>query len=201
MLTLQDAVNDLYRLAITEQKSQSTKRLTVLADFCVQELTKRQISEVQTEISIPGIGRDKQWDVAWRHASRVRLGISLKSLLKNVSGTVPNRIDDLMGEMANVQLWSPEIVTGYIMVFNTDPQHNKLRAKDGTRWSEFFKSAIEQLSGRRAPAWATGMIEAAIMVEIDFSGGPKLISPPHLDAFFNRLADCVKERNPGAFHQ
>ena len=67
-----------------------------------------------TEINVPGIGRSKKWDVGWPPAGRARLGISLKSLLRNIPGTVPNRVDDLTGEMANVQLLSPEIVTGYI---------------------------------------------------------------------------------------
>ena len=71
------------------------------------------------------------WDIGWPSNGRVRLGISLKSLLRNIAGTVPNRVDDLTGEMANVQLLSPEIVTGYIMVF--DITESGLR-QDGTRW-------------------------------------------------------------------
>ena len=40
MITAQDAIDDLYRVAVTQQKSTSTSRLDVLADFCVQELTR-----------------------------------------------------------------------------------------------------------------------------------------------------------------
>ena len=107
----------------------------------------------------------------WRGRQRVRcvLGISLKSLLRNVAGTVPNRVDDLTGEMANVQLLSPEIVTGYIMVFDTTG--SGLR-QDGTRWVDFFREAVERLSGRDAPAWAAGMVEASAVVEVDFSQAP-----------------------------
>ena len=32
----------------------------------------------------------------------------MKSTLKNISGTVPNRIDDLIGEAANAQLIPPK---------------------------------------------------------------------------------------------
>ena len=118
MITAQDAVDDLYRIAVTEEKATSTSRLDVLADFCVQELTRRGLKQVEKEASIPGAGREKKWDVAWQYDGKYRLGISLKSLLKNLRGTVPNRIDDLIGEVANAQLHSPEIVIGYIMIFN-----------------------------------------------------------------------------------
>ena len=117
MISAQDAVDDLYRIAVTEEKKTSTSRLQVLADFCVQELTRRGLKDVEKEASIPGAGREKKWDVAWQYDGKYRLGISLKSLLKNLGGTVPNRIDDLIGEVANAQLHSPEIVIGYIMIF------------------------------------------------------------------------------------
>ena len=117
-VTVQEAIEHLYRVAVVEQKTTSPARLSGLADFCVQELEKRGVSGVGAEVAVQGFGRVKQWDVAWEHAGKARLGLSLKSLLKNIPGTVPNRIDDLMGEVANAQLHSPEIVIGYIMVFD-----------------------------------------------------------------------------------
>ena len=143
-----------------------------------------------------GIGRTKKWDVVWPNEGRARLGISLKSLLHNISGTVPNRVDDLQGEMANVQLLSPEIVTGYIMVFNTAV--SELR-KDGMRWVDFFRGAVSRLSERGAPTWAAGMVEASAIVEVDFTERARIVSESDLSSFFDRLADCVKERNPEVF--
>lgn len=142
---------------------------------------------------IPGIGRTKSWDAAWPASGKIRLGISLKSLLKNIAGTVPNRADDLMGEMANVQLWSPEIVTGYVVVF--DVSASKARS-DGTRWVDFFRSTVERLSGRAAPAWAAGMVEASVIVEVDFSNRPLILSHPDMPCFFGQLKSHVAERNP-----
>ena len=195
MISLQDSIDELYRIAVIEKRTTSTLRLSRLADMCIQDLELRGIGGAEKEVVVPGIGRDKKWDVAWRHDGKARLGISLKSLLSNIAGAVPNRADDLMGEMANVQLLSPEIVTGYVMVFNVDP---KFEARgDGRRWVDVFGSYVEQLSGRRAPAWAAGMVEAAVVVEVDFSGGPFLVSPQTLDPFFDRLADSIKQRNPG----
>lgn len=194
MISLQDAVDDLYRIAVVEKKRQSPNRLAMLADMCVQELAERGIAGAAKEIPVPGIGRSKMWDVAWPATGKVRLGISLKSLLSNIAGTVPNRADDLMGEMANVQLRSPEIVTGYIMIF--DITGGSLR-KDGTRWVDFFRDAVNRLSGRDAPAWAAGMVEASAIVEVDFTEGPRIAAAPDMPAFFDRLAHCVWERNPG----
>ncbi len=197
MITLQDAVDDLYRIAVTENKRQSPNRLSMLASMCVEQLAMRGVVGAATEIPVPGIGRSKNWDVAWPPEGRVRLGISLKSLLRNIAGTVPNRVDDLAGEMANVQLLSPEIVTGYIMLFDTTG--SDLR-KDGTRWVDFFRESVERLSGRDAPAWAAGMVEASAVVEIEFSDGVRIVNSPDMDAFFQRLADRVRERNPESLY-
>lgn len=196
MISLQDAVDDLYRIAVVAQKRQSPNRLAMLADMCLEQLAERGILGAAKELSVPGIGRSKKWDVGWPSNGRVRMGISLKSLLRNVAGTVPNRIDDLTGEMANVQLLSPEIVTGYVMIFDT--AGSSLR-KDGTGWVDFFRAALDQLSGRDAPAWAAGMVEASAIVEVDFSEGPRIVATPDMTAFFDLLARCVKERNPDRF--
>jgi len=197
MISLQDAVDDLYRIAVAENKRQSPNRLSMLAEMCVEQLAVRGVVGAARELSVPGIGRSKNWDVAWPPKGRVRLGISLKSLLRNIAGTVPNRVDDLAGEMANVQLLSPEIVTGYIMLFETTG--SDLR-RDGTRWIDVFRDAVGRLSGRDAPAWATGMVEASAVIEIEFSEGVRIVHSPDMNAFFDRLADCVRERNPESLY-
>lgn len=194
MISLQDAVDDLYRIVKVEKKTTSTARLAVLADMCIQELAARGIVGGAKEVLVPGIGRSKRWDVGWPSAGKVRLGISLKSLLSRPGGSVPNRADEVMGEMANVQLSSPEIVTGYVMLFDVG-----LNGKRDGRWVDEFRSYVERLSGRQAPAWAAGMVEASVIVEIDFSEGPRVVAEPDMSAFFDRLAQCVRERNPDMF--
>ncbi len=196
MISLQDAVDTLYRVVVVDKKPTSNARLATLADMCLQQLAARGLADGTTEALVPGIGRTKKWDVAWPSDGKVRLGISLKSLLKNVGGSVPNRADDLMGEVANVQLSSPEIVTGYVMLFDVGQNGGGVQ-KSGERWVDTFRSYVEQLSGRAAPAWAAGMVEAAAIVEIDFSEGPRIVAEPDMSAFFDRLAHCVRERNPG----
>lgn len=197
MISLQDAVDHLYRVVEVDKKPTSNARLALLADLCVGELAARGVSGACKELSVPGIGRAKAWDIAWPETGKVRLGISLKSLLSNIGGSVPNRADELMGELANVQLRSPEIVTGYIMVFNAEG--NGRRKTDGARWADLFSEAIGRLTGRDAPAWAAGMVEASAIVEVDFRDGPRIVAEPDMPAFFDRLAQCVRERNPDMF--
>ena len=148
MISLQDAINDLYRIAVVEDKRQSPIRLAMLADLCIEQLDKHGIVGASKELRVPGIGRTKLWDIGWPAEGKVRLGISLKSLLRNIAGAVPNRIDDLAGEMANVQLLSPEIVTGYIMIFNTSGNGLK---RDGTRWVDDFRDAVYGCLGAMHP--------------------------------------------------
>ena len=194
-MKLQEAVDYLYQIAVVEGKATSTRRLDGLAQFCLAELAKRGLDGAVTEAKLPGGGREKFWDVAWSMDDKPRLAISLKSLLKNLGGAVPNRVDDLMGEVTNVQMYSPEIVTGYIMLFNVaEDSYSSLH--DGT-WSELLKRRISRLSNRRPPSWSIGMIEASLFVEVDFSDGPRLVSG-EADAkrFFDRLVADVRYRNP-----
>ena len=196
MLTLSEAVEDLYRVAVEEGRTQAANRMQSFGDLCVQELDVRSVNGVKKEVRIPGIGRAKKWDVAWSNAGNVRMAISLKSMLRNTGGSAPNRADDLMGEMANVQLRSPEIVTGYLTVFAVNESR-----RDGRRWVDVFRSYVDPLSGRRAPAWDPGTVEALSVVEVDFSERARLLAPSSLDEFFDLIVARLRERNPCAVNR
>ena len=194
MVSLDDAVQSLFQIAVIERKSTSTSRLQVLADHCVQELSRRGLENVETEAKIPGAGRPKKWDVAWQYRRKYRLGVSLKSILRNLGGTVPNRIDDLMGETANVQLHSPEIVIGYIMVFDVQ---SDAPTSQGPTWHDTLHQRLSSLSGRAAPSWATGTIEDYVLVKVNFRTSPKVVSVSQpLDSFFDHIVAQVADRNP-----
>lgn len=60
------------------------------------------------EVGIRGLGRQKDWDLAYVLAGKPRLLISLKSILKNLSGVVPNRLDDLMGRPQTCSNYRPK---------------------------------------------------------------------------------------------
>lgn len=196
-VTSQEAIEHLYRIAVVERKTTSPARLSRLADFCVQELERRGVGGAAAEVAVQGFGRVKQWDVAWEHAGKARLGLSLKSLLRNIPGTVPNRIDDLIGEVANAQLHSPEIVIGYIMVF--DRSQDAWSRKHNSTWLDLLRSRLDQLSHRAPPAWATGTFEGHVLAEVDFTDGPALLSDPSdFDRLFDGLVEHLRFRNPEA---
>lgn len=46
-ISLQDAVDDLYRIAITERSTQAPNRLDLLADMCIDELENRGVLGVK----------------------------------------------------------------------------------------------------------------------------------------------------------
>jgi len=194
-VTLQDAVADLYKRAWVDKATTSTARLDVLASLCVQELNARGLTDARIDPQIPGFARAKDWDVAWLHHGKARLAISLKSILKNLPGTVPNRIDDLIGEVANLQMHSPETAIGYVMLFNVAEDENS--KKHNCTWGELFRRRLRSISGRKAPHWTVGTIEAAAFIEVDFSSGPNLVSgAEELPQMFDTLVGLVKERNP-----
>lgn len=195
-ITLQAAIDHLYRTAVVGGASTSTLRLQGLARYCSAELEARGLPGAEAEVTIPGGGRPKQWDLAWQHDSKYRLAISLKSILKNLGGTVPNRVDDLMGEVTNVQMYSPEIVVGYVMIF--DVSQDVASRVHGSTWCELLRTRLSRLSGRSAPSWSTGMMEAFSLVQVDFSQGPLLITPePEVHAMLDTLVSEVRKRNPG----
>ena len=194
--SLEGAIRDLYRIAVEEEKATSTKRLSILAQTCIQGLAARGLHGAEAEVTIPGGGRDKDWDVAWKWAGKYRLVISLKSILKNLAGTVPNRIDDAMGETASIQLYSPEVVTGYVMVF--DCAKDALSQKHGCRWVELLENRLQRLAERRAPYWSPGTFEAFSVIRVDFSEGPRILGGAEaFEEMLNQLANEARTRNPG----
>jgi len=194
-ITLQDAIDDLYDIAVIQAKPTSTKRLRRLAEFCVQELAIRGLDGAQMDPTIPGFARAKDWDVVWEHRGKPRLAISLKSLLRNLGGTVPNRGDDLIGEVANLQMYSPEIVIGYVMLFNV--AEDAVSQKHGCTWATLLHRRLSSISGRKAPHWTPGTVEALAFVEVNFSARPDIVSGVEsVTNMFYVLADQVYERNP-----
>lgn len=103
--------------------------------------------------------------MAYEFAGKFRLLVSLKSMWKNAAGAVPDRLDDHMGELANVQQMRPETVIGYVVLF--DVQADSVRAADGLTWSEYFRQRIERIAIRKAPLWNQGLLEGSWFIRID----------------------------------
>jgi hypothetical protein len=199
-LDLERAIEEI----IARHKNDS-QRLAPLADFCVPALARFGLEGVKGgsigELSVRGFGRTKAWDVAYDFAGKFRLLISLKSIWKNASGTVPNRIDDLMGEAANVQQLAPELVIGYVLVF--DAAADSMR-KNPPRipWSEFFEAAVRKIAVREAPLWNYGLLEGTWFILIDSRNAPgrRLVNSAKAYAdgeqFFRSLVKRLYQREP-----
>ena len=162
--TLVDAVDDLLA-----RSTQDSGRLDKLANYCKEVFQREGLAGVRggkaDEVGIRGLGRQKDWDLAFVLAGKPRLLISLKSILKNLSGVIPNRLDDLMGEVANVQQLSPEIVIGYVVIM--DEAENTLRRDGGGTWIDHFDANLNRIAIRKAPLWNQGLIEGFWLIRID----------------------------------
>jgi len=176
MRSLESAIDSLLGLPTT-----STLRLKDLADYLVHLLKRNGLPSAsggsERELRVPGLARTKNWDVAYEFAGKFRLLVSLKSMLKNISGTVPNRLDDLQGELANVQQLRPEIVIGYVILF--DVAEDSRRKEDGALWSDYFEGALKRIAIRRAPLWNQGLLEGLWFVRFDsrMAPGRRLVNP------------------------
>ncbi len=107
---------------------------------------------------------------------------------------MPNRIDDLMGETANIQLYSPEVVTGYVVIIDVSQQNLR---KAGGKWCELLEERLDHLAVRRAPYWTPSTFEAYALIRVDFSKGPLLLSgEADFHEMLRTLANETKARNP-----
>lgn len=175
-----------------------------LADFAIEQIDQHGLPGAKggssSELSIRGLARPKKWDVAYEFAGKPRCLLSLKSIWSNAGGTVPNRLDDLMGESANVQQMSPEIVVGYILLF--DVKADKLRKQDNLWWSQYFKNAVKSIAIRRAPLWNQGLLEGTWFIKFDSRNefGSRVLKPSTAQnegsIFFSSLLRELKVREP-----
>jgi hypothetical protein len=162
-VALSEAVEHLLK-----SQTQAPDRLRLLAQYCVEAFAREGLQGVgggkATEVGIRGLGRQKNWDLAFVLAQKPRLLISLKSMLRNIPGSVPNRLDDLMGEAANVQQLSPELVIGYVIIMDVkeDSPH-----RSGGSWIDYFESNLGKIAIRKAPIWNQGLIEGAWVIRIE----------------------------------
>jgi hypothetical protein len=191
-MVLQAAIDELYRIAVIEGAAQSPARLRALAEYCTEQLAGRGLPGARAEVSLQGWVRKKDWDVVWQAGERPRLGISLKSILRNLAGTVPNRTDDLIGEVADVQMRYPEIAVGYIVLMDVG---SDMPPGQGGKWVSTMRDRLARISGRRAPFWNQGTLEQAIVVEVDFRQRAELLTAEQdVGAWFDGLVAEVRAR-------
>lgn len=194
MTSLQDAIEFLHHKVYVEESPQSTLRLKTLAEYVAEELESRGIESVETEEPLNAFAREKAWDVVQKVNGKPRVAITLKSILRNLGGTVPNRTDDLIGEVADLQMRYPEIITGYVVVMDiacTD------RDPNAPYWADEMETRLDAISGRRPPFWGRGSVEASKVVRANLAGEgePKLhTSEEEMDEFFEAIDEQYEIR-------
>ncbi|RTG96717.1 hypothetical protein [Thermus scotoductus] len=211
-----------------EKPAQSKRRWDLLADYCMARLEARGLRGLlggsRGEVSVRGFARAKDWDVVLlapllagggggriQHpGEKPRLLLSLKSVLRNPLGSLPNRLDDLLGEVSSVQMLYPEVVIGYVVVLDHGAfgksAGGKAAKAGGEEWEEGynrFKERLAHLTQRRPPLWAQGLIEGHWVIEVD-SRTPGLFLDLEAtleagEAFFDALVGALREREPLLF--
>jgi hypothetical protein len=188
-VSLSDAVDDLL-----SRKTQDPGRLNSLAEYCIEAFARAGLPGVRggkaNEVGIRGLGRQKDWDLAYVLAGKPRLLVSLKSILKNLPGVIPNRLDDLMGEAANVQQLSPELVIGYVVLL--DEKENGPHGRDGD-WIGHLEANLRRIAIRRAPLWNQGLIEGVWVIRIDSREpvGRRIVGVDSIDAAGTRFFEAL----------
>ena len=167
-----------------------------LPQTCIEPSLLRYVTALAVEhrSRLAGV---RHWDVAWKAVAKYRREISPKSILKNISETVPTRIYEAIGKAANGRLDSPEIAIGYVMVFNVE--QDTVSAKLQPKWSDIVYDRLNSLCGKKPPSWTTGIMEHFVPVKVDFSSAPVIlrISRPFSD-FFDTLVSQVVHRDSNA---
>ncbi len=164
---------------------------------------------------MPGAYRMKYWDVGLTVEGEPRLGISCKSIISNHAGTVPNRVDDLLGEAVSLHRAFPKAVLGYLFMMSRRDESlatNKKTANTGgltparleelhgraDHWFELLVESVNRASNRGDPDDVPERFEVVSCSQIDFDQQPYEIvtydSNHSPDAFFDRLDTIYRER-------
>jgi hypothetical protein len=183
--------------------------------YCCQELKKRGLTDAKIEQPMAGYYREKNWDVGLIVDGEVQLGISCKSIIANHAGTVPNRVDDMLGEAVSLHRSHQDAVLGYLFMMSrrdeskkTQERTEKLGGLTPARLNELHQSAdswferlvesVTRASGRTGPKDLPEKFEVVSCSQIDFDLNPYgvvvhkgALSP---GAFFERLVAIHKER-------
>lgn len=183
--------------------------------YCCEELTKRGLVGAEIEVLMPGFYRDKKWDVGLIADGKPRLGISCKSIISNHAGTVPNRVDDMLGEAVSLHRAYPEAVLGYLFMMSRSDESQATQASttrlggpsaarstqlhdDADRWFERLVDSVTRASRRSGADDVPEKFEVVSCSQIDFGTDPYgvivhagALSP---EEFFDELVAIYRQR-------
>lgn len=198
-----------------EKDPRASNRQEAIQLYCCSELAKRGLAEAAIEVPMPGHYRDKKWDVGLIVDGEPRLGISCKSIVSNHGGTVPNRVDDMLGEAVSLHRAYPEAVLGYLFMMSRRDESRSTEERTDREggltparlaklqdaadiWFERLVRSVSRASGRTGPDDWLEKFEVVSCSQIDFDVDPygvviheEGLSP---DDFFDRLVELYHER-------
>ncbi|MGB2711795.1 MAG: PaeR7I family type II restriction endonuclease [Conexibacter sp.] len=201
--------------AFRSRHPRASNRQEAIQLFCVAELERRGLRGSTIEVSMPGHYRDKKWDVGLVVGGEPRLAISCKSIVSNHAGTVPNRVDDMLGEAVSLHRAFPKAVLGYLFMMSRrdesvatgkrtermgglTPVRRQQLHMDADRWFERLVESVSRASERRDEDDLPEKFEVVSCSQIDFDSDPYgvvvhdgALGP---DAFFDRLVEMYRER-------
>lgn len=177
--------------------ARSSRRQEEVQLWCARKLALHGLPGAEIEVALPGAYRAKNWDVGKLAGGEPRLAISCKSIISNISGTVPNRLDDMLGEAVNLHRAYPRCVIGYLLFLSeVDRKNNKPVGEWFDRCGERLELCFPRLSSRAAPErW-----ESICLLSLPDSRSPKRYTAypgcDDLDEFFARLVEQYRLRFP-----
>jgi hypothetical protein len=212
VLELQEALGRVLHAA-----KQSSGRQDPVADYLLNRLRHRLPAHLHAhlgrEVQVPGLARPKSWDLGLVYPEgpvrKPRLLLSLKSILANPSGSWPNRLDDLVGEVSSVQMLFPEVVVGYVAVLDYGAP-TKRKEGTSTRWGTSSSPYTSALWRACAPSPKEGLpsgprawVEGHWVVFVDSRKEAFLLDPEATveqgEAFLDALVSALREREPLLF--
>jgi hypothetical protein len=198
-----------------EKHPRASTRQEAIQLYCCEELAKRGLAGAEMERTMPGHYRPKKWDVGLLVEGEPRLGISCKSIISNHGGTVPNRVDDMLGEAVSLHRAYPRAVLGYLFMMSRRDESEATKRRtdavggltaarkaklqeDADRWFERLVESVSTAANRKSPKDWLEKFEVVSCSQIDFNKRPYgvvvhsgALSP---DAFFDRLVAIYRER-------
>lgn len=200
-----------------ERHPRASNRQEAIQLFCCAELAKRGVSGAEIEVPMDGAYRTKKWDVGLMQDDEPRLGISCKSIISNFGGTVPNRVDDMLGEAVDLHRVHPSAILGYLFMMARvdESQATQKRTEllggmddfrlgqlreDGDRWFDRLVASVSKAGNRSGPEDHPEKFEVVSCSQIEFREEPYAVvvhggalSP---NAFFDRLVELYRQRFP-----
>lgn len=163
--------------ALVDFKSRSprsARRMEPIQTYCIEQLDARGLAGCDIEKTVRVAYKRKAWDVVKLGPdNRPQLAITCRSIISNHGGTVPNRIDDLLGEGVSLHRAFPNAVAGYLLVMSLRDERREAGSAPPARdWFAQLVASVTRVGGRGSPQDLPERFEAIACLLIDFDADP-----------------------------